>query len=694
MSNTRYKEINGIRVGYNYPLQQYYITNKETTTYRTTIEDIRDVLNTLDITTTDITDTELNIFKNNYETLFNTYYTWEDTGLYIKALQFNDWHDYPLIIDCEKATLYIKNSTTIFNINTNESLRLVITPTLCNFYKDTLGLEIDTNVMYSYCLLLLSYYSPSRKDVQMLYVPKCVNIIEQKEEDDETTDYYYTNEFKAVSFDSKAPSTYTCYNNPLNQFNYTSIGNIIALADNKITLTENIDTDTYPIRKGSKLQVQGITETVDNSTYTADGIYTVESIEDSIVTVSETFPITYSYPLYTCSAIASQYAITSMDRENSSITLEEAPNKILVGDKVIIQDAIIPDEYNTISLNGEYTVSSILTKSNKKSYSISSLIQKPNNSIELTLNNPIASLKTGDTLTLEYTLSYNTTESTNNNETSTNNSTSNSTSNIVTTTTVTETTTTTANTTLNTLLQGTRTLTNYQSFTISCIVEEIEGNTILLQGSIKGIALPNATVIEGTCIYEELSYLIAVEEQVLTNFEGNAILYKPVFIGEIADINKEDRIITFLAETEYNLENKQVMCYNSNIQNIEILTIQEQPNRKSIVVEEDITLPIQEYPKLEYPIPSEATSIVVHTSGNEDIFPIGTFIENDFEGVQEYTELLKGNTIPSEAIKNNLYNKVASSMAITIHVWGGSDYPAIIQCSKGVIYKKEYGDTQ
>lgn len=687
MSNTRYKEINDIRIGYNYPLQQYYITNKETTTYRTTIEDIRDVLDTLDITTTDITDTELNIFKNNYETLFNTYYTWEDTGLYIKALQFNEWHDYPLIIDCEKATLYIKNSTTIFNINTNESLRLVITPTLCNFYKDTLGLEIDTNVMYSYCLLLLSYYSPSRKDVQLLYNPKCVNIIEQKEEDDETTDYYYTNEFKAVSFDSKAPSTYTCYNNPLNQFNYTPISNIIALADNKITLTESIDTDTYPIRKGSKLQVQGITETVDNSTYTADGLYTVESIEDSIVTVSETFPITYSYPLYTCSAIASQYAITSMSRDNNTITLEEAPNKILVGDKVIIQDAIIPDEWGNISLNGEYTVSSITQKGIKSSYSISSLVQNTGNTITLTLSSSIPSLSIGDTLTLEYTLSYTTVEGTNNTESTS----SNSISEIVTDTTVTESTTST----ISSSIQGSRIVTNYQSYTISCTVESISSNTVTLQGSIRGITLPNATLIEGIAIHESFTNEIIVEEQVLTNFEGNAILYKPVFIGEIADINKEDRIIIFLAETEYNLENKQVMCYNEGIQNIEILTIQEQPNRKSIVVEEeDITLPIEEYPQLQYPIPSEATSIVVNTSDNEEIFPIGTFIENDFEGVQEYTELLKGNTIPSEAIKNNLYNKVASSMSITIHVWGGSDYPAIIQCSKGVIYKKEYGDTQ
>ena len=55
--------------------------------------------------------------------------------------------------------------------------------------------------------------------------------------------------------------------------------------------------------------------------------------------------------------------------------------------------------------------------------------------------------------------------------------------------------------------------------------------------------------------------------------------------------------------------------------------------------------------------------------------------------------MLQNFTIPSEAIKKNLYNKVASSMSIIIHVWGGSDYPTIIQCSKGVIYKKEYGDT-
>lgn len=685
MSNTRYKEINGIRVGYNYPLQQYYITNKETTTYRTTIEDTRAVLETLDITVQDITNTELNTFKDSYETLFNTYYTWEDTGLYIKALQFNDWHDYPLIIDCEKATLYIKNSTTIFNIDTNESLRLIITPTLCNFYKDTLGLEIDTHVMYSYCLLLLSYYAPTRKDVQLLYNPKCVNIIEQKEEDDDTTDYYYTNEFKAVSFDSKAPSTYTCYNNPLNQFNYTPIGNIIALADNKIMLAENLDTDTYPIRKGIKLQIEGVTETVDNTTYTDDGLYTVEAISNNTVTVAETFPISYNYPLYTCSAIASQYTITSMNRENNSITVTETPDKVFVGDKIIVQNAIIPDEWGDISLNGEYTVSSILNKGDKKSYPISSLVQNTGNTITLTLSSSIPSLSIGDTLTLEYTLSYTTIEGTNNTETTS----SNSTSEIVTDTTVTESTTST----ISSSIQGNRTLTNYQSYTISCTVEAILNSTITLQGSIKGITLPNATVTEGIAIHEEPIYTITVEEQILTNYEGNAILYKPVFIGYVANIDKSNKILTFTSSTEYNLENKQVMCYNNSIQNIEILTVQEQPNSTSIVVAEGITLPITEYPQLQYPIPSEATSIVVHTSNNEDVFPIGTFIENDFEGIQEYTELLKGNTIPREAIKNNLYNKVASNMVITIHVWGGSDYPTIIQCSKGVIYKKEYGDT-
>ena len=51
-ANKRYIDIDtDTRVGFNYIKQQFYVTNKEYTTYRNTVADIQEVLAALEITT-------------------------------------------------------------------------------------------------------------------------------------------------------------------------------------------------------------------------------------------------------------------------------------------------------------------------------------------------------------------------------------------------------------------------------------------------------------------------------------------------------------------------------------------------------------------------------------------------------------------------------------------------------------------
>lgn len=353
----RYTQVNNIEVGYDYPKKKYYVTNLtgNTTTYRDTIEAIQDVLQALEITS--VTDEQLQGFKDNYETindnLDNTiYYTWEDTGLYIKSLQFNRWKDYPLIIDCEKAKLYIKNSTTIFDLNSKESIRIIVAPILCSFYKEILGINISTVLMTGLCNFLLYFYHPT-----------CVNLI-GRVQGDNTRTLRYTNIYKLTNYDKTSPATYTCTNNPLETYTYSNIGNIIKANDNTISLLEPIDMQVvgkYNVKEGATIRIEGIKEQIEDTVYTADGDYTIESVSDDLktITIAETLPLTYTYNFYNCYVQDASCNIVSINREDSSITVDNMPDSILIGDKIIVTGCTIHEQYEDISLNGEYTVQSI-----------------------------------------------------------------------------------------------------------------------------------------------------------------------------------------------------------------------------------------------------------------------------------------------------------------------------------------------
>ena len=668
MANTRYKIVNNIKIGYDYPKNQFYVENKDTTAYRTELKDIRNVIATLDISTTDISDAELLYFKENLETLSKVYYTWEDTGLYVKTLQFNDWQDYPLTLDCEKAKLYIMNSTTIFSLDTNESIQIVVAPLLCSFYRDTLGLEITLEKMVSFCNFLVSFYTPT-----------CINTINppiKEDEEEITLNYSYSNAFKLTNFNGKALSTYTCIKNPLNQFLDTSVGNIISLSDNSLTLLNPIPEttiNTYNIQSGSNIVVEGISEEVEGETYSADGTHTIKEIEGNTIGIEETFPINYSHPFYNCYVVTGEYTITEMSRTENSIIVNTPPNNILVGDTIVVSGATIQENpYETVSLNGTYTVSSIMeTPSSIISNPITNISQSTN-SFTINTSNANTGLKAGNTIKLNYTLSFKTTEN------NTNNNTVGITETRVETQGETDTTITVSGTSTNSS-NGTTTAEKTNTYEGTYTIISWTSNTITLQGTLQGISLTQARLLEGTCSYSISKQVIIVEEEIATNFSGSARLLKGKFISEISSIasTTTTSTLTFLNPTEYNLTNSKVIVYNNSIEDINTYTVTNTTkveNLYTAITTAKMNIENPEYKKLYYPVPDEAIQITIEDTTNTEVMPTGVFTVDSFAEAQQYLGLLRNNVVPSDTIGSNIGSKVQQSMNVLIRVIGGEDY--------------------
>ena len=346
----RYIDINlHTRVGYNFPKGKFYVINKATTTYRDSVNEIQEVLHALDISS--VSDSEIEALKSDTEILANIYYTWEDNGSYIRTLQFNEFKNYPLLIDCTKAKLQILNSNVIYDLKTDESPKIVRVPRLCSFYKDVLGLVIPKDTMLALYNLLVSYYNPT-----------CYNQIEARE--NKETPLYYNNNFILSNFNNTSIAVYNCTKNPNNIFTPTNIGNIVSVDANTniITLTESIPQEVieeYSIKAGTPIIIQGSETIVNEIPYTCDGTYSIESITDNYIKVEGTIPTSYTFPYYTCSVLAYSYTTSSIAREDNSITLTSSPSNILVGDTIYVEGATITTTYETISCSGTYTVARI-----------------------------------------------------------------------------------------------------------------------------------------------------------------------------------------------------------------------------------------------------------------------------------------------------------------------------------------------
>ena len=351
--NKRYKQIDeDTRAGYNFLNSKYYITNKGTTTYRANLTDIMEVAQALDIPDnpdTGITAEEFRYLSENLETLQKAYYTWQDKGAYIHTIQFNDFKNYPLTIDCEKNKLYIMNSTVIFDLTNGETYRVHV-PIICSYYRNELGLFISEADMLIFYNLLTGYF----------YHPVCYNQIQTPAST--TEPLYYNNAFLLSNYNDNARTVYNCLVNPNAQFTDTVTNYITSVnTDTHIVhLAEPINTDI--LQPNQLVSITGTTYTLNNTEYTADGEYLIQSVdtENNTITTQEPIPSSYQYPYPLCSIITSQSTITSIDRDTSKITLDtQVPDTILVGDTIYIEGTTITQEYETITNDGAYTVLSI-----------------------------------------------------------------------------------------------------------------------------------------------------------------------------------------------------------------------------------------------------------------------------------------------------------------------------------------------
>ena len=346
--NKRYIDIDtDTRVGYNYIKQQFYVTNKGYTTYRNTVPLIREVLTSLDIPQDNPTDEEIQALQDYTENLYKVSYSLQDTGSYIHTLQFNDFKEYPLTIDCQKSKLYIMNSTIIYDLTLNESPRNVRIPRILSFYKNTLGLLISTEDMRYFYSLLLSYYYPT-----------CYNQIEMNKT---TGTYFYNNKFLLSNYSNTSNAVYQCTYNPNNTATNTDIGYVVSTdtASNTITLSETLNSNLLQGYKTIILEGANTYMADTDTTYSADGTYTIESIQDNSIKVAETIPYSYNFPYKECYILSASYTIESMKRSTREITLTNLPENVLVGDIIIVSGATVTSNYETISCNGTYTVESI-----------------------------------------------------------------------------------------------------------------------------------------------------------------------------------------------------------------------------------------------------------------------------------------------------------------------------------------------
>ncbi len=364
-------------VGYDFQTKRYYVTNKDTTTYRSDTTTKTGILVTgehlikevLNIVAPENTVTEQQLYTELYSTtekLTDLYYTISSTGSYFATVQINDYSDNPLTLDAEKNVLYIRNTELSFNLKLNESResRVLI---IVSYFLDNFGVELTIEEVTNIYNFLINNDGLSTENINKpCYAPSVYNVISDAEADP----VVYSNVFRTSNFDGKALVQYSCTNNPNNTFYPVNSADIVAVEPSYgrilfINPTSNIET----LKEGDTIKVQGTTVQEDTYSYSADGSYVIESIDleknPCEIIVTEALSASYVFPYPQAYAQLATTDIVSIDREASSITLSSSiSNVVEIGDIVEVTDTQVLIEGTTVSCNGKYTVSEVDTATN------------------------------------------------------------------------------------------------------------------------------------------------------------------------------------------------------------------------------------------------------------------------------------------------------------------------------------------
>lgn len=341
------------RVGYSYVSKVYYIENKGTTTYRTTALKAKEVLDIV-APTNEVPESAIHALSTTYEAVHigdtEIYYTWDNTGAYIKTIQIHDYKENPLTLEADKGMLYIMNTNLIFDLSLNESKEGRVQYILSH-YKNVLGIDIDLEVMNAFYDLLYSFYQPT-----------VFNHITPRE--NINLPLYYNNIFELSNYSNTSKATYTCTYNPTEEFTGDNIGDIYLIDTNSKTVYLT-GTDFSSLAEGQKINIQRTTKILNEQPFTDDGTYTITEVEETsankgYIKVLEQPIITFEPDYKHIYLKDSTLQVQTIYRDTSIINFTEVvPNTIKVGDVLTVRGTGYTSNDQTITADGDYTICAI-----------------------------------------------------------------------------------------------------------------------------------------------------------------------------------------------------------------------------------------------------------------------------------------------------------------------------------------------
>jgi len=329
--------------GFNYIVKKFYVSNRGSTTYRDTAQEIKEIIDIIKPDNTITVDKiEALSIPYNVELIKNIYCTLTVNGAYVNSIQFNDYENYTLCIDCLEGKLYIKNTNLIYDLTLNESRESRILG-LHTYYIDMLGLDTTIETMSAIYDFLISFYSPT-----------VYNVLKRNSDDT----YSYSSEFAISNYNNTSIAEYTCMCNPDN----TYTNNVVAYIDKADTDTSLISlTSTIPssISIGDTIIINNATTSETTYTYSADGEYVVSNLlnETNQIQVQGVLNGSYTYNYPKLSLVQDMLQIKSISRDNSTIELQTSvPNTLVVGDIITVTGTTITADTQTVSCDGEYVI--------------------------------------------------------------------------------------------------------------------------------------------------------------------------------------------------------------------------------------------------------------------------------------------------------------------------------------------------
>lgn len=699
-------------IGYNYLKNKFYVINKgndvyNTLVYREDAEDALQIVLSLGITTINdiniqsgtktvsgkdeygkIITTEVPIINPDainyviqeiyqpYEILEKMTYTVADNGSYIRTIQFNEWKDYPLEVDCEKGNILIRNTSIVYSLDVDEDAIHRI-KRFMSYYRDTLGLDLsyptnESPLKDQYAYIRAAYWLLANQYL----VPHFYNQVLKNEETEEIS---YTNIIGMANFNNLSPVVCSCERNAHNKFNPDLIGNILTIntEDGIIDLSEAVD-DKELLMKGFKVSVEGTEHEEDEAIYSADGTYTINEVYknnlDKVTGVKVEEPITsnYNYPYPDCYVKSFDCAIYSMLRENNVIKVDvnSFPESLLVGDTIHVENAKVIVNHEEIDLGGPYTVNSITPQIKEVTDTV---VSAGNNTI--TLSTKSTELKVGDIVKIHgtntsddnqpyeiITVEENYESSGNTRLTIKGNLSysygvptgslvslkfqNTTTSNLIVLPASFANTVinpgdliqisgfpTSANNKTYTILQLTRNADNTTNLSVDSTVTTVNSGT----GNVTLTPMNPVTISSSTTLY----YNIYVEEEIATDFvsEG-ATFYKEVFISKVKRIRKNEdnyNVTLFSIPTSAELvpENNVFIYVEGNKYSGVINSINSNTLTVSDITE-DMSMP--NFPSLSLETPSESMVVTVTSVADYlvEAIPTGDFDVDNYEECQDY----------------------------------------------------------